>query len=39
VRNGTLHPDGTYNLETARVLGWTIPERPDREKAAFPVRR
>ena len=27
VRNGTLHPDGTYDLETARALGWTIPER------------
>jgi hypothetical protein len=30
VRNGTLHPDGTYNVETARARGWTIPERPDR---------
>jgi hypothetical protein len=30
VRNGTLNPDGTYNLETARARGWTIPERPDR---------
>jgi hypothetical protein len=27
VRNGTLHPDGTYDLETARALGWMIPER------------
>jgi hypothetical protein len=30
VRNGTLHPDGTYNIETARARGWTIPERPNR---------
>jgi hypothetical protein len=30
VRNGTLHPDGTYNVETARARGWTIPERPSR---------
>jgi hypothetical protein len=29
VRNGTLHPDGTYNLETARARGWTIPERAE----------
>jgi hypothetical protein len=35
VRNGTLHPDGTYNLETARARGWMIPERLDREKRAF----
>jgi hypothetical protein len=27
VRNGTLNADGSYNLETARVQGWTIPER------------
>ncbi len=27
VRNGTLRPDGTYNVETARARGWTIPER------------
>jgi len=30
VRNGTLHPDGTYDLETARALGWTVPERVNR---------
>jgi hypothetical protein len=27
VRNGTLNADGSYNLETARAQGWTIPER------------
>jgi len=27
VKNGTLNPDGTYNMETARAHGWTIPER------------
>jgi len=27
VRNGTLNPDGTYNLETARAHGWTVPEQ------------
>jgi hypothetical protein len=26
VKNGTLNADGTYNLETARAQGWTIPE-------------
>jgi hypothetical protein len=26
VRNGTLNPDGSYNRETARAMGWTIPE-------------
>ena len=26
VRNGTLNPDGTYNLETARAMGWAVPE-------------
>jgi hypothetical protein len=26
VRNGTLNPDGSYNQETARAMGWTIPE-------------
>jgi len=25
VRNGTLNPDGSYNEETARAMGWTIP--------------
>jgi hypothetical protein len=32
VKNGTLNADGSYNLETARAQGWTIPEpasRPD----------
>ena len=33
IRNGTLHPDGTVNLETARRLGW---ER-DRERRATPA--
>jgi len=28
VKNGTLNADGSYNLETARAQGWTIPERP-----------
>ena len=35
VKNGTLNPDGTFNVETARRVGWTIP--PSRETA--PVRR
>jgi len=26
VKNGTLNRDGTYNVETARAQGWTIPE-------------
>jgi len=26
IRNGTLNPDGSYNQETARAMGWTIPE-------------
>ena len=26
VKNKTLNPDGTYNVETARALGWTIQE-------------
>jgi hypothetical protein len=30
VRNGILNADGTYNAETARSQGWTIPERPSR---------
>ncbi len=25
IKNGTLNPDGTYNEETARAMGWTIP--------------
>jgi hypothetical protein len=29
-RNGTLREDGSYNPETARAQGWTIPERPPR---------
>jgi hypothetical protein len=37
VRNGTLRRDGTYNLETARARGWTIPERPT-PLAAYPGR-
>jgi len=27
VKNGTLNPDGSFNVETARAHGWTIPER------------
>jgi hypothetical protein len=27
VGNGTLNPDGTYNLATARARGWEIPEK------------
>jgi hypothetical protein len=30
VRNGTLNPDGSYNAETVRSQGWTIPEHPGR---------
>jgi hypothetical protein len=30
IRNGTLNPDGTYNLETARAQGWTVPEPAQR---------
>jgi len=26
IRNGTLNADGSYNEETARAMGWTIPE-------------
>ena len=26
IKNGTLNADGSYNLETARAQGWTIPE-------------
>jgi hypothetical protein len=26
IRNGTLDPDGTFNEETARRLGWKIPQ-------------
>jgi hypothetical protein len=36
VRNGTLNPDGTYNLETAHAQGWTIPERPTVAPAPVP---
>ena len=28
VRNGTLNPDGSFNVETARAQGWRVPERP-----------
>ena len=35
VRNGTIHDDGSYNLETARAQGWAIPERP---QVAAPVQ-
>ena len=28
IRNGTLNPDGSYNRETARMLGWTFPDPP-----------
>ena len=31
VKNGTLNPDGTFNEETAKRLGWRIPE-PRAEK-------
>ena len=34
VRNGTLNPDGTFNPETARRLGWTVP--PSREPGPAP---
>ena len=27
IRNGTLNEDGTYNQETARAMGWMIPEK------------
>jgi hypothetical protein len=27
IQNGTLHPDGTVNRETASRLGWEMPER------------
>lgn len=27
VKNGTIRPDGTYNPETIRANGWTLPER------------
>ncbi len=26
IRNGTLNPDGTYNEETARAMGWKVPD-------------
>ncbi len=26
VKNGTLNPDGSYNLETAGAMGWTVPK-------------
>jgi hypothetical protein len=26
IKNGTLHPDGTWNAETADKLGWKMPE-------------
>jgi hypothetical protein len=28
IQNGTLNPDGTVNLETARRLGWEMPDKP-----------
>ena len=34
VRNGTLNPDGSYNLETARAQGWAIPEKRPEPTAA-----
>jgi hypothetical protein len=30
VQNGTLNADGSYNVETARAQGWTIPEPASR---------
>jgi len=36
VKNGTLNPDGSYNEETARAMGWTIPE--PRAAALRPTR-
>jgi hypothetical protein len=31
IRNGTLNSDGSYNPETARAMGWTIPDPASRE--------
>lgn len=36
VRNGTLNADGSYNLDTARAQGWTIPERTQRPAPVQP---
>jgi hypothetical protein len=36
VRNGTLNNDGSFNVETARAHGWTIPERPVEVPALAP---
>ena len=36
VENGTLNPDGTYNLETARTQGWAIPEATSRPELRTP---
>ncbi|HEY6064747.1 MAG TPA: hypothetical protein VIY96_01235, partial [Thermoanaerobaculia bacterium] len=36
VRNGTLNPDGSYNVETARALGWKIPERREESPTTPP---
>ena len=34
VKNGTSNPDWTFNIETARRLGWTVP--PSREPPMVP---
>ena len=36
VENGTLNPDGSYNVETARTQGWTIPEKVVPEESPQP---
>jgi hypothetical protein len=37
VKNGTLKPDGTFNVDTARAQGWTIPA--PRERHAPPLHQ
>ena len=36
VKNGTLNADGSYNLDTAKAQGWTLPERAERPTALQP---
>ena len=36
VKNGTLNRDGSYNVETARAQGWTIPEPAPQPEAQRP---
>jgi hypothetical protein len=36
ISNGTINADGSYNLETARAQGWTIPTRAEPPTAVQP---